>query len=403
MPSRETLWRKYHTEQQTERLVRKVVKKNRKPDRVRKREWRRVDANEPDAWEDGDAGTDVEFERVMPKGERERRKSVIALALAADGDRSLASSHGDDHYGVQGLVIEVSTANCRVDVAGRQLLCGLRGALSAEESGFTNVVAAGDQVIVSEGGEGRGIVESVLPRRTILARPDVYDRHLRQVVVANAEQLVIVQSWREPAVWPELIDRYLIAAGRNGLEAALCINKMDLASDERAVRSVLKPYFQQGLRVIPCSALRGDGIEDLRRVLAGRITALAGLSGVGKSTLLTAVQPSLRLRTAETSARHHEGRHTTSQVTMWKLDIGGYVVDTPGIREFGLIGLQRNDVVRFYPEIARAAALCRFSDCQHQCEPGCAVRDAIAREEISGERFHSYCNILAHLDGQGGS
>jgi ribosome biogenesis GTPase len=236
------------------------------------------------------------------------------------------SAPAQETDGLQGIVLEVSSSLCRVDVQGQDLLCGLRGSLSAQETGFTNVVAVGDHVIVSPDGAGRGVVEAILPRRSVLARPDVFASHLQQVIVANADQLLVVASWREPAVWLELIDRYLIAAERHNLLPVICVNKVDLAEDEAFCRAELRPYVDLGYRVLFTSALTGAGVDDLRDLLRDKTTVLAGLSGVGKSSLLAAVQPGLKLRTRNVSDSG-EGRHTTTQVTLLKLDPGGFVVD----------------------------------------------------------------------------
>jgi ribosome biogenesis GTPase len=306
-------------------------------------------------------------------------------------------NHDEETPGQHGLVVEVSTGLCRVDLDGRTLVCGVRGSLSAEESGFTNVVAVGDAVVVSEDGSGQGVVEAVLPRRSFLARPDVFYGHLQQVIAANVDQVLIVASWREPHLWPELVDRYLIAAERNHVAPVICVNKVDLADDPAACRAALRPYLNLGHQVLFTSALTGEGVDELRRVLRGRTTVLAGLSGVGKSSLLAAVQPGLQLRIAEVSERSGEGRHTTAQVNLLRLEGSGCVVDTPGIREFGLSGLRRQELVRFYPEIGAVASRCRFSDCSHTHEPGCAVKAAVKQGLVPATRYHSYRKIYQDL------
>jgi ribosome biogenesis GTPase len=293
--------------------------------------------------------------------------------------------------------MEVSSGLCRVDVEGRTLLCTLRGSLSAEDSGLTNVVAVGDNVVVSADGSDSGVVEAVLPRRSALARPDVHHSHLSQVIVANADQLLIVASWRDPAIWFELVDRYLIAAERNSLSPLICVNKIDLAQDLADCKRSLGPHRELGYRVLFTSAVTRTGVDELRSVLKDKTTVLAGLSGVGKSSLLTAVQPDLDLRTGSISDYHREGRHVTTQVSMLRLASGGYVVDTPGIREFGLSGLRRSDLVGHFPEMAVRGQQCRFSDCSHIHEPACAVRAAVAQGTVSPSRYHSYVKIHRDL------
>ena len=159
----------------------------------------------------------------------------------------------------------------------------------------------------------------------------------------------------------------------------------------------MQPYLDMGCRVLLTSALTGKGVDRLRSVLHERTTVLAGMSGVGKSTLLNAVQPGLQLRTGEVSDHSHTGRHTTTQVNLIKLEMGGYVVDTPGIREFGLKGLRQYELVRYYPEIAAIEGRCRFGDCTHTHEPGCAVKAALRQGNVSRTRFKSYTSIYATL------
>ena len=261
----------------------------------------------------------------------------------------------------------------RVEIGETTLLCSVRGALSGQETGFTNPIAVGDQVIVQEDGAGGGVVENVLPRHSMLTRPDVFHSHLRQVVVANVDQLLIVASWRDPLIWFELIDRYLIAAARNELPPVLCLNKIDLAQDPSEYEEALQPYRELNIPILLTSAETGHGIDALRGALRGRTTVLAGLSGVGKSTLLSVVKPGLNLRTGAVSERKSEGRHTTTQAELIRLDAQTTVVDTPGIREFGLSGLVQTELATYFPEIAATAAGCRFRNCTHHDEPDCAV------------------------------
>jgi len=381
------------------RKVRKQIKRNRKTKRARTKDWL-PDCLDPDALDDLDF---IQDERVMPRGERERRQTVLNEALARIREEEQEEeqlNHPADSAQSgenQGMVVEVSSSMCRVELNGQILLCGLRGSLSAEDTGYTNVVAVGDQVIVSLNGGEQGIVEEVMARTSILSRPDPFYNHLRQAVVANAEQLLIVASWHDPAFWPALVDRYLIAAERSQLVPIVCVNKVDLADEIDTCHAAVQPYRQLGYPVLLTSALRGIGIQELAQTLTSRTSILAGLSGVGKSSLLNAVQPGLHLRTGEISERLKMGRHTTTQVNLFKLDLGGYVIDTPGIRDFGLDGLLRTDLIDYYPGIRAAAQRCRFSDCSHSHEPGCAVQAAVRSGRLSETRFQSYLQIFETL------
>lgn len=401
MPSREERRWQHHDAAKKMRKVRRYVKHNREPQRARRKDWMPASLDDLEEFDDL-----PQRERVMPRGERERRQMLVALMEKAEEEVDGVDEEDADEEspptetestGRPGIVVEVSSSLCRVELNGHSLVCGTRGSLSAEETGFTNVVAVGDQVVVSADGGERGIVEAVLPRRNFLARPDVFYGHLKQVIAANVDQLLVVASWRDPHFWPELVDRYIITAERNNLSPIMCVNKVDLAEDVAACRTTLQPYLDLGYRVLFTSAVTGEGVGKLRKVLHGKVTVLAGMSGVGKSSLLEAVQPGLQLRTAEVSDRSHEGRHTTTQVNLLRLAAGGFVADTPGLREFGLSGLRREELVHFYPEITAVSGGCRFNDCSHTHEPGCAVKAAAERGLVSAMRYHNYRKIYLDL------
>jgi len=365
------------------------MKRNRAARSPRRRDW--LDLTDAD---EGPTSQDYTRERIMPRDERERRKEIEEMMLT--GRREEVSPGSEVPAGL-GRVVEVSSGLCRVEGPGGAVLCSLRGSLSAGETGYTNVVAVGDRVIVSQDGPDQGVVEEVLPRRNQITRPDPFYSHLQQTLVANVDQLLVVASWRDPHIWPELIDRYLIAAERDGVAPLLCVNKIDLADSMQEVQAAAHPYRELGYQVVLTSGERGDGVAALRLLLEGQVTVLAGLSGVGKSTLLSAVEPSLDLRVGAVNQERHQGRHTTSQAVMLRLGDGSYVVDTPGIREFGLVGLRRRELIAFYPDLEIAARACRFSDCTHDHEPDCAVRAAAEAGAIDGTRFDSYRKIWATL------
>jgi ribosome biogenesis GTPase / thiamine phosphate phosphatase len=408
-------------EQQQRREMGGVPKRAPKAEKVRRRDWTEVYNEAPDAYDDLDL---VDAERVVPKGEAEARKrrpagsalhAGVGLAQIEPGNGAEAATDGTAEAAEgdtprpggltrsQGIVIEVSTGLCRVRLAAasaeadRVLLCSLRPALRVPHSGFSNVVAAGDEVVVSHNGHANGIVDAVLPRRSALARPDVFYGHLQQVIVANVDQLLVVASWRDPSFWPELVDRYLLAAMRNNLAPIVCINKVDLAEERGPLEETAAALRRAGYHVILTSAVTGAGLNELRDVLHGRTTALAGLSGVGKSSLLSAAEPGLNLKVGEVNEHQHMGRHTTTQVSLHPLASGGFVADTPGIREMGLAGLRQPDLGKLYPEIAALAPRCGYANCSHTQEPGCAVKLAVRRGELSLMRYESYRKIWTDL------
>lgn len=354
-------------------------------------------------WLDGEAGDEIEYAELCWGAQRTGRKSATPepLPYATQGLPAAALQDGPTVAGlVEGTVVDVAAGLCRVAVSGeqdRQLLCTIRHALRTPASGLSNVVAVGDRVLVAPLGAGGGVVAAVLPRRSVLARPDVCTGHLQQVIVANADQLLVIASWREPAFWPELVDRYLIAAHRVGLRPALCINKVDLAAESGEIVAVESAYADAGVLVFSTSVPTEKGIEAVRNWLNGAATVLAGLSGVGKSSLLQAAYPTLNLKTGSVSARRHEGRHTTTQSSLHPLPGGGFVADTPGIREFGLVGLAGSALPGCYPEFASHAAHCAFANCSHLHEPGCAVRAAVREGRLSRMRYDSYRKIRDDL------
>ena len=354
-------------------------------------------------WDISDDYDDVEqFERIMPLDERDRRRAVetnIKSKRKEAEDEDVELDTYDDLDTAYGRVIEVSMGICRVEYDGEVLLCSLRGALTAEQTGFTNVVTVGDYVDIQTAEAGKGIIEAVLPRRNHIARPDPFYAHLQQLLVANVDQLLIVAAWRQPHIWTELIDRYLITAERNGITPVICVNKIDLADDPTEVDEILHPYQINGYRIICTSATTGKGINELRELVTGKVTVLAGLSGVGKSSLLSAIQPDFDLRVGEVNDELGQGRHTTTQSNMMSFGEDGYVIDTPGIREFGLYGLAADELVSFYPEFADLAHQCRFADCTHLHEPGCAVLEAVETGTVSQLRHHNYQLIRKSLKG----
>lgn len=392
-----------HTRKQRLRNSKKKLRPNTANRGPREKNW---DHLADDEW---DSPGFYEDERVMPLGSQSRHKVVEAMAkqsIKQAREETEAEEGGLPPDTRQGVVIEAAGEQCTVLVEGKELDCTVRRSLLVEETTFTSVVAAGDDVAVSNGQKGSGVVEQVLPRRSVLARPYRPNKgatsSYRQIVAANIDQVLVVASWREPNIWPELIDRYLIAAERNQLEAVICVNKVDLVEDEAELEATLQPYREAGYLVILTSAETGAGIETLRELLKDRTTVFTGLSGVGKSSLLSQVQPGLDLKALSVGVRgknRNQGRHTTTMAALYILALGGAVIDTPGIREFGLAFLERSELAGFYPEFIPALDRCGFKDCSHTHEPNCGVKKALQTGEISTLRYENYQKILCDLPG----
>jgi ribosome biogenesis GTPase / thiamine phosphate phosphatase len=344
--------------------------------------------------------SEADDERIMPRDENERRRLVenmLAHRNVLKTDDDLLTGPGE----IEGQVVEVMRGACRVAVSDGHLECSISGTLNTAKTGFTNLTAVGDRVMVLPIDEIRGVVNTILPRHSVLARREVHHGYQKQAIVANADQVLITAAWREPNFWPELVDRYLVTAALNQLHPILCITKIDLVDDPAEFEVVIAPYRSLELDLVLTSVKTGVGIDQLTHLLNGKQSVLVGLSGVGKSTLLNALKPDLALKTgnvSESSLFRGQGRHTTTGAALFRLESGGTVVDTPGIREFGLVGLRRHELAEFYPEFASVVGGCRFNDCLHITEPGCAVREALETGWIHVSRYATYCKILSSLN-----
>lgn len=280
-----------------------------------------------------------------------------------------------------GLVAEIGPGFCDVLCGSERLRCR-----SSLDIGVD--VAIGDQVLFSP---ERRRVEQVLPRRSVLSRTDPHNPRLERVIAANIDIVVNVVSLKTPPLRPGLIDRYLIATAKSGAEPVLCVNKIDLLENDKELEP-LAPYQELGLAVILCSAAAGIGLGELSDALAGKLCVFAGHSGVGKSSLLNALDSRLSLTTAPVSSSNEKGRHTTTSSSLYHLPNGAIVIDTPGIREFGLWDVSPSELRRYFHEFD--AHPCPYSDCTHTLEQDCAVKEAVESREISEARFRSYLRIL---------
>jgi len=296
-----------------------------------------------------------------------------------------------------GTVIRLDTASCLVLCDGEPVRCALPGKWRLARGSGTRPMAVGDRVVVSLRRRGDAVVRSIEPRHGgKLSRKAAGDRDLEQVVAANVDQLVAVVSAAEPPLSRRLLDRLVVSGEHGELDVVVCINKLDLV-DPATVEPVLALYRGLGYGAVGTSAVAGTGIEALREALGNRTSVVAGPSGAGKSSLLMAVQPGLELRVQEVSAATQKGRHTTTAVSLLPLGGGGYVVDTPGIREFALFDIERDELKHYFPEFAQRLGQCRFADCVHLHEPGCAVLAAVEAGEIAPERHESYRRIYDSL------
>jgi ribosome biogenesis GTPase len=259
------------------------------------------------------------------------------------------------------------------------------------------LVTVGDRVRVEPGADGR--VLAVEPRRTVLSRPDPHDPGRELLIAANVDVVLVVLAVKSPPFHPRLLDRYLVAAGRGGAEALACVNKLDLATaDERAALALtVDEYARGGVTVLPCAAATGEGLDAVRARVLGRVCVFVGHSGVGKSSLVTALLPGVQAQTGAVSDAHGKGRHTTTGSELYALADGTRVIDTPGVRAFGLWAVDARALGWYFPDFDAHRGGCRFNDCSHSHEPRCGVRAAVDQGALSAARYDTYLRILASL------
>ncbi len=279
------------------------------------------------------------------------------------------------------------------------LRCTLRGTLKRRHRSATgrrlyaDPVAVGDQVIFTQLDAEEGVVEDILPRETKFSRQYAGKQgDIEQVIVANAHQIVAVVATLMPPLNFRTLDRFLILAEAGDMEAVICVNKMDLvdATQRDELIKTFTNYEKLGYQILYTSIHIPESLDTLQHILRDKFSVIIGASGVGKSSLLNALQPDLGLRTGEVAIRTQKGRHTTTLVELFSLDFGGEVADTPGIREVGLWGVDTENLEHYFPEMEPHLGQCKYSDCAHVAEPDCAIQDAVESGEIHAERYRSY-------------
>jgi ribosome biogenesis GTPase len=293
-------------------------------------------------------------------------------------------------------VLRVDRKRVLVDGAdGTQLEAQIRGKVAEARGRQTSSVAVGDLVRIEREGDAAVIV-AILPRKSALLRPEIAGRWRRQVLVANADRAVLVFAQHDPRPSAGLVDRLLVACHAGDVPPVLVFNKSDLPADDEAA-ALVRLYEGLGYEVIRTSAERGNGVDRLAALLAGRCSVFAGPSGAGKTSLVNRALPGVQMRTGEISRATGKGKHTTTAAQLVRIAGGGHVVDTPGIKEFGLVGIAPRDLALHFPEFP-VPNRCRFLDCRHLSEPGCAVSAAAATGELAASRLESYREFLAELE-----
>ena len=369
-----------------QRKVRADLRKNRNV-RTRQNDLTRNFANNQEAVEDMATG-----QSVSGKGDLTRKRTVVDAEIGEDASGAIVLPAVDPAICRQGRVLRVQGLHSAVQLDdGTIRMCATRRLLKTLSTDQRHVVAAGDRVWVRPAGTSEGIIERVEPRMGVLSRTS---RSRQHVLVANVDQLLIVTSAAQPRLKPNLLDRYLVTAEKTRIEPVICINKVDLVN-----RADLEPligvYSQLGYRTLQVSATMGWGMKALHQLLQGRASAVTGQSGVGKSSLLNLIEPGLALRVQSVSNESEKGKHTTTTAELIPLSLGGFVVDTPGIRQFQLWDVSPEEVAGFFRDLRPYVSHCRYPDCTHTHEEPCAVKDAVADGFIDVRRYESYLQIHA--------
>lgn len=362
------------------RKIRVAFKKNRGK-KKRKRDFTR-ELHSGDNVEDLSSA-----ENVRGKGELNRHRTIIAQT---DDEGSLLLDV-DEAACKKGRVLSAVGLNCLVeDESGNQTICTVRRVLRTLSRESRNAVVTGDMVLFRPDEHENGMIERVEPRKTSLSRTSSGREH---ILVTNTDQVLIVIAADQAESKANLIDRFIVSIEKGKARPIICFNKCDLI-DTAILQPLAGLYAQLGYRVVFCSALTGVGIEELRLLLKDHQTVLAGQSGVGKSSILNTVDSGLKLKTGEINKLSSKGKHTTRTTNLLKLGFGGWVVDTPGIRQLELWDVIPEEIEEYFVEFHPHLAYCKFPDCTHTHEKNCGVKQAVEEGTISARRYVSYLRLI---------
>ena len=299
---------------------------------------------------------------------------------------------------VEGLVMRATGSWYEVLHEGEVLRCRMRGKLRLRGVRSTNPVVVGDTVHCECGEDGEWVIVDIAPRHNYIIRRASNLSKESHLIASNIDRAMLVVTLVEPVTAVEFIDRFLVTCEAYKVPVTILLAKIDLLQDNpEAVAEFHRIYEGAGYEVIDISATQGIGVERVKAMLSGKTTLLSGNSGVGKSTLIGAIDPTIDIRTGEISDSFHKGKHTTTFSTMYRV-ADGYIIDTPGVKGFGLIDIDEKELWHYFPEMISRAGECKFFNCTHTHEPHCAVIEAVKREEIAFSRYESYLKILDEDD-----
>lgn len=292
-----------------------------------------------------------------------------------------------------GIVLRATGSWYEVMSEGERYQCRIRGKLRLKGVRSTNPVVVGDTVRCLKDESGSHVIIDIEPRRNYVIRRASNLSRESHIIAANIDQALLLVTLRQPETALEFVDRFLVTCEAYKIPVVILLAKIDLQDEEEVAffRSIYEPI---GYRVVAVSSTTGEGVAEVHDMLVGRTTLLSGNSGVGKSTLVQQIDPTLDIRTAEISDNHQKGRHTTTFSTMYPLAEGGALIDTPGIKGFGLLDIEEEELWHYFPEMMHYGRACRFYNCTHTHEPGCAVMAALEEGEISELRYESYLKMM---------
>ena len=299
---------------------------------------------------------------------------------------------------VEGLVMRATGSWYEVLHEGEVLRCRMRGKLRLRGVRSTNPIVVGDTVHCEAGEDGEWVIVDIAPRYNYIIRRASNLSKESHIIASNIDRAMLVVTLVEPVTAVEFIDRFLVTCEAYKVPVTILLAKIDLLQDSpEAVEQFHRIYEGAGYEVIDISATEGIGVERVKAMLTGKTTLLSGNSGVGKSTLIGAIDPTIDIRTGEISDSFHKGKHTTTFSTMYRV-ADGFIIDTPGVKGFGLIDIDDKELWHYFPEMISRAGECKFFNCTHTHEPHCAVMEAVKREEIAFSRYESYLKILDEDD-----
>lgn len=302
---------------------------------------------------------------------------------------------------LRGRVLSIISQAINVEFEGKIIKCVLRGSLKKETIRLKNLVTVGDFVYFEMTSADEGVIEDIEERRSILSRADHLHQRREQLIAANIDQVLITLSVVNPPLKPFIIDRYIIAARKGNMNPVIVVNKIDLLESDPVELEIYKELVEawepSKVPLIPVSASTGEGIDELKQMMGNRASVFSGQSGVGKSSLINALTKH-DLEVGDVVSKTRKGAHTTTQAQLLPLDFGGFVIDTPGIKSFGIWNVEKEEVEEYFPEIHALGSGCKFPDCSHTHESECAVIDAVEKGELSELRYESYCYLIESVD-----